>query len=308
MLSLHMYDFDGTLFRSPHPPALWEDDWWVDVASLSPPVVPLKPGSKWWVSQTVSSAKQSCSNPEVYAVLVTGRPQSTGLRYRVPELLRSAGLHFDEVRMNTGGDVMAFKVSTLKGLLERFDQIESVSLWEDKKSHLARYVQTAEASGIAPSLIYSHHVIAQAMPADALEIPDPQIVVDRFKARKKMKYLALFLDSRSKAALTHMYPASHDNQEYGHVTLAFDITRESVQSLIGQRGQAQVIGYAEDDKAQVVAVSLKNGLSRMDSLQPHVTLSVASGVTPVYSNKLLAEGFNPVSSGLMLTGYVDTSQ
>ena len=28
MSELHVYDFGGTLFRSPHAPAVWDKDWW----------------------------------------------------------------------------------------------------------------------------------------------------------------------------------------------------------------------------------------------------------------------------------------
>ena len=70
---LHIYDFDGTLFRSPHQPAVWEGDWWSDPASLLPPCVPEKPGSEWWIASTVSSAKRSISDSDVFAVMMTGR-------------------------------------------------------------------------------------------------------------------------------------------------------------------------------------------------------------------------------------------
>ena len=38
MSELHLYDFDGTLFRSPMPPAVWDEDWWSDTRSLTPHV------------------------------------------------------------------------------------------------------------------------------------------------------------------------------------------------------------------------------------------------------------------------------
>ena len=102
MSELHVYDFDGTLFRSPHAPAVWDKDWWSDPASLLPPCVPEKPGNEWWISSTVGSAKRSISDPDVFSIMMTGRKDQSAFRYRVPELLRQKGLNFDAVHLDQG--------------------------------------------------------------------------------------------------------------------------------------------------------------------------------------------------------------
>ena len=55
---IHIFDFDQTLFRSPHPPDD-EKDWWTNIKSLSPPCVPLEPDESWWNNEVVLAAKEA---------------------------------------------------------------------------------------------------------------------------------------------------------------------------------------------------------------------------------------------------------
>jgi|SaaInlStandDraft_4_1057021.scaffolds.fasta_scaffold00075_39 hypothetical protein len=51
MPELHLYDFDGTLFRSPEEPKWWSDvskkNWWTSAPSLDEPCVPRQPKFKY---------------------------------------------------------------------------------------------------------------------------------------------------------------------------------------------------------------------------------------------------------------------
>ena len=91
MAELHLYDFDGTLFRSPQRPDWWgKDSWIMSPESLGPPCVPLKPGRDWWIGKTVQAAKQSIGDRDTWAILCTGRPPQSAHRLRVgPEQLKS---------------------------------------------------------------------------------------------------------------------------------------------------------------------------------------------------------------------------
>ena len=107
---LHVYDFDGTLFRSPSPPAVWARDWWSDGQSLLPPCVPAIPGARWWNAATVKSARRSIANPNVFAAMLTGRQDTGVLGYRIPDLLHQRGLNFDAVHLDPGGNALTNKV------------------------------------------------------------------------------------------------------------------------------------------------------------------------------------------------------
>ena len=133
MLILAMFDFDGTLFKSPDKPSDWgPGSWVIESESLNPPCVPLKPGPQWWIESTVSAAKRSISDPNVWAILCTGRADGIGgFRYRIPELLKQKGLNFDEVLLNPGGDTEAFKKAVIKRITKKYPDITTVQIWED---------------------------------------------------------------------------------------------------------------------------------------------------------------------------------
>lgn len=146
-LELHIYDFDGTLFRSPEKPEGWDNRWWISSESLNPPCVPIDPSGEWWISKTVSAARASIANPDTYAVMITGRPVRSGFRYRVPELLKSVGLKFDEVYLSDTNNTPAFKIKIIKDLLRRFPGVEKIVFWDDNAPYMARYVKLVEGYG-----------------------------------------------------------------------------------------------------------------------------------------------------------------
>ena len=295
---LHVYDFDGTLFRSPHAPAVWDGDWWSDPASLLPPCVPEKPGPAWWISPTVGSAKQSISDSDVFAIMMTGRQDQSAFRYRVPELLKQKGLNFDAVHLHQGsGDSLMGKVKVISKYLSRYPDIDTVRIWDDRGSHLRKFKSLFEREGYT---VHTEHVRAKSA--------DPLCgEMDFTKAetpKKKPSYVGVFLDSRSKAALTSEYNLAHDKVKNEHVTLGFKLTPE-LEALIGTPVQMKVVGYAEDDLGQAVAVDLPSGVPYDKKGLPHVTLTHDRSVGAKYSNELLAKGHDG-KPGPTLTGIIDT--
>ena len=129
-LKLHVFDFDGTLFKSPMPPPeYWKtvDDWFRDPVSLNAPCVPLKPDDSWWIQDTVRAAEKSIADPNTYAILMTGRHGDQGaMRYRIAELVSEKNLNFDEVHLKTAGGIStdAFKASVISRVLDRYPGIE----------------------------------------------------------------------------------------------------------------------------------------------------------------------------------------
>jgi len=156
-LELHVYDFDGTLFKSPTPPAGWDikKDWWSDSQSFGDPCVEDNPGNSMWVAPLVARAKQSISDPRVWAVLCTGRPLRSFARWRVPELLKIAGLDFDEVLLNPGTNTPQFKAASVWKLLSKYPDIQTVHVWDDDVGNL-KSVETAIKR--AGRVYLPHHV------------------------------------------------------------------------------------------------------------------------------------------------------
>lgn len=157
---LHIYDFDGTLFRSPEPPTDWSGkrDWWGSPESLDEPYVPVKPNASWWIGSTVSEARRSISQQDVFAILATGRSDRSFARYRVPELLMGAGIQFDRVHLAPStGAAKQFKASLLSQYLLRFPTVEVVRAWEDTKPNLDAMSQVCKRFGVVfdPILVRS---------------------------------------------------------------------------------------------------------------------------------------------------------
>ncbi len=142
-----IFDFDGTLFKSPVKPDWWQKGWWGRPESLNPPCVPERPGSDWWNTPVVSEAKRAIGASDTYAVLLTGRLVSR-FTERVRDLLRQAGLRFDEVILTPGGGTLSFKLKTIDRLLSNFPEIEILEMWDDRPEHTGEYRSHLAQHGI----------------------------------------------------------------------------------------------------------------------------------------------------------------
>lgn len=114
----------------------------------------------------------------------------------------------------------------------------------------------------------------------------------------KILYKAVLLNPESKAKLMGLFPASFDKKFYHHTTIQFG--KGATVEDVGTEVELKVVGYKRDDKAEAVVVE---GVRRADGKTPHITLSVAPGVKPVYSNDLIKDGVTPVD-GPVLHGVI----
>lgn len=164
---LHIYDFDGTLFRAPDRPDWWGSaSWFYEPISLNPPCVPLRPGGDWWIPSAIRAAKRSISRPDVYAVLCTGRTLKSSHRYRVPEMLKQVGLDFDEVLLNPGGETPGFKANVTNVLLRKYPSVTTVHVWEDSPQNITSIANICEALG---KVCIPHLVRSTSHPVECTE-------------------------------------------------------------------------------------------------------------------------------------------
>ena len=292
---LHVYDFDGTLFRSPYEPEVWSGDWWSDIRSLTEPCVPDRPGSDWWIPSTLQDAKQSISDPDTYAILMTGRPDASAFRFRIPELLKQQGLNFDAVYLTDNPSTITFKKRVIQKLLARYPFIDTVRIWDDRRSHLPEFIEAIEAMGIPRENI--HTTFVRAQPKEPL--CDTDFTTTPIKTHT---YLGVFLDARSRAALSHMFPYKFHKAKADHMTITLKPTPEEL-AMVGARVKLKVIGYAENDRIQAVLVDPIGLVSR--NKHPHVTLSHRDDAKPMESNQLLEHGPIEYLDGPMLSGVID---
>jgi hypothetical protein len=108
------------------------------------------------------------------------------------------------------------------------------------------------------------------------------------------EYLSAKLTPMARQKLLRAFPAIHKDLRADHMTVWYDPPDhilEQLEPLIGKKVRLKVVGYAEDDKGQAVAIDTR--LPTKGRI-PHVTVSVGGGVKAVYSNNLLANGYQRV--------------
>ncbi len=144
-----IFDFDGTLFRSPLRPDWWPlDGFWGRLESLSPPFVPGAPGPEWWADGVVGAARAAMADPESKAVLLTGR--SEGFAPRITDLLHGHGLRFDESHFGDPSQArtMESKLRVISAIAARIPGLEVVEIWEDRHDHLDAFAACVQGLGL----------------------------------------------------------------------------------------------------------------------------------------------------------------
>lgn len=299
MAELHLFDFDGTLFRSPFPPEWWPwpggTKWWSWEQSLTEPCVPEKPDRDWWNSPIVKRAKESIRDKNTYAVLATGRIDAV-FRWRVPELLKQAGLNFDEVHLSPGGGTLAFKVGLVQRILTRYRFIEATHIWDDRKEHLSGFHRALKDW----TQVSLHPVSIKPKPTEC----DITTLArhGELKEPKKAAFLQAVLTPKAQAKLLRDFPAAHPKVHAHHMTVMVKPPIKTVNKLLGREVKLRVVGYAEDDKAQAVVVK---SMLQTDRTVPHITLSTAAGTSAKYSNEMLQGGYEKIH-GPTLEAVIDT--
>ena len=123
----------------------------------------------------------------------------------------------------------------------------------------------------------------------------------------KIIYWAIKLDIPSKVALLSAYPPKHPKVFAEHMTIAFspsDVLIERMEKICGHKREIKITGHAEDEYGQAVVVNSEVP-GRLDEGLAHVTISCADGVGPVYSNKLLKQGYKKTpESRIYLSGII----
>ncbi|CZR57465.1 probable nucleolar rRNA processing protein GAR1 [Phialocephala subalpina] len=162
--SLHVYDFDNTLFNSPLPnPKLWNGPtigflqsqdtfatggWWHDSRILAATGEGLEKEEPrawkgWWNERIVELIELSMQQKDVCTILLTGRSE-VGFAKLVKKMVVSKGLDFDIISLKppTGpnnerfSSTMNFKQNFLEALMETYRGAEEIRVYEDRVKHV----------------------------------------------------------------------------------------------------------------------------------------------------------------------------
>lgn len=117
-------------------------------------------------------------------------------------------------------------------------------------------------------------------------------IASRFlAARGDVIYTAVFLTESSKQTLRRWWTRELglpllDEKFMHHMTIEFRPSPDDAFALdLGQQTTLEIMGYGADDRGQAVAV--RSDVESTNDI-PHITVSTASGTSPVYSNNLLS--------------------
>ena len=137
---ISIFDFDGTLMKTPHPEEgkkEWENfynkdyphiGWWSKPESLDDAVFNIEP-----IESTVSSYIKEKENPNTLVIMLTGRlPHQND---QIVELLSLHNIFFDEYHYKETGDTLSSKLNTIITLLNRYPNVSSIEMWEDREPH-----------------------------------------------------------------------------------------------------------------------------------------------------------------------------
>ncbi|EFX05833.1 hypothetical protein CMQ_3902 [Grosmannia clavigera kw1407] len=165
--SLHIYDFDNTLFKTPLPnPKLWNNPtlgylssqdvistggWWHDSRILAATgegmaKEELRAWEGWWNERVVDLVRLTQAQPDALCVLLTGRSES-GYSDLIQRMVTSKGLDFDMVALKPVAgpnnerfsSTMAFKQAFLETLMETYADAGEMRIYEDRPRHVTGF-------------------------------------------------------------------------------------------------------------------------------------------------------------------------
>ncbi|KAI0381366.1 hypothetical protein F5Y04DRAFT_280898 [Hypomontagnella monticulosa] len=162
--TVHVYDFDNTLFKTPLPnPKLWNGStisqlsspdifvnggWWHDSRILAATGEGVEQEEKrawdgWWNEKVVELVQLSMKQSDALCVLLTGRSEQ-GFAQLIKRIVRSKGLEFDMIGLKPAvgpnneriSNTMSFKQSFIKALMGTYRAATEIRIYEDRPHHV----------------------------------------------------------------------------------------------------------------------------------------------------------------------------
>jgi hypothetical protein len=138
---LAVFDFDGTLVNSPLPDEgriqyeqktgrAWpHKGWWSKPESLDGEIFEIET-----IDDVIADYVIERGSQDTAVIMLTGRMER--LSGHVEKILKDKELEFDEYHYNRGGSTDEAKIATLERLLEKYSNVKTVTLWDDRVEHV----------------------------------------------------------------------------------------------------------------------------------------------------------------------------
>lgn len=150
---LSIFDFDGTLIDTPLPDTgkiqyqektgkPWpHEGWWGKRESLDMEIFDMKA-----IPAVKESYHEEKSKEETLMVMLTGRliNNKVDLTPEVKAILEAHKFEFDEYILNRGGSTEVSKMKTITKLLEKYKDVDTIEMWDDRLSHIPIFKEFGE--------------------------------------------------------------------------------------------------------------------------------------------------------------------
>ncbi|KAI1807446.1 hypothetical protein F4811DRAFT_559763 [Daldinia bambusicola] len=165
--TVHVYDFDNTLFQTPLPnPKIWNGStlgllgtpdvfvnggWWHDSRILAATGEGVEQEEKrawdgWWNEKIVELVRLSMKQNDALCVLLTGRSEH-GFSQLIKRIVASKGLEFDLIGLKPSvgpnnerfSSTMVFKQAFLRTVLGTYRAASEIRIYEDRPKHVTGF-------------------------------------------------------------------------------------------------------------------------------------------------------------------------
>lgn len=330
-ITVKIFDFDNTLFRSPVPnEKMWGRSfygclvsdlktgglgWWQSLISMDPTIINVND----WIEETTEEVKKAMPVESEFKVMLTGR--NTSFFDTIKGMLDSKGLQFNAyglkpfvTKMSTLDFKFDFIKKTLEDLRTAGHHVSAVEMWEDRREHIGEF--TEFLAGLKLPAFDIHHVSGgEACLPEAKE----KVVVEVLKkaylennpngSLPKVHYYGVVLDEESKNQVRSYLFNHEDIKKLGdHMTLvpphrvnensdvrtwAIENDGLEVELLINE------IGETEDGKNWAFKVESK--VPCLNST-PHITIQIAKDGRAKDSNNITE--WHPIDKPFTVRGKV----
>lgn len=158
--TIHIYDFDNTLFVTPsgnhelftgqaldllyNPSGIAGGGWWQDTRFLKATgegwdAEKARAWEGWWNEDVVTLVKDSMADSNIVTVLLTGRRSHFGPL--IQEMCTAKGLVFDAIVPRSGNfkDTLDFKMNFLTETLDHYKNADRIDVYEDRGWHARKF-------------------------------------------------------------------------------------------------------------------------------------------------------------------------
>lgn len=145
-----IFDFDGTLARTPEKPNNWVGGWWGRKESMLPPHLPAVSRiademPDFLEPKVLAEYHKAVAAPDTLCVMMTGR--HGGLKWLVMQLLDAFGINPEGcekrraifINGGAGGRTLRMKLENIEAMVHEFPNVNEVEMWEDRPEHIVEF-------------------------------------------------------------------------------------------------------------------------------------------------------------------------